>query len=63
LDRALEAVTVVNDTIDKMGSTDELKAFNRAFEQARKVDLAIRYFDYTHARKAAMLETLAREMT
>jgi hypothetical protein len=44
-----------------MGSTGELKAFNRAFKDARKVDPTIRYFDYIHARKAAMLETLARE--
>jgi hypothetical protein len=45
VDRALEAVTAVNDTIDKMGSTGQLKAFNRAFKEARKVDPAIRYFD------------------
>jgi hypothetical protein len=63
VDRALEAVSAVNETIDKMGSTGELKAFNRAFKEARKVDPAIRYFDYIHARKAAMLEGLAREAT
>jgi hypothetical protein len=63
IDRALEAVAAVNDTIDKMGSTGELKAFNRAFKDARKVDPGIRYFDYIHARKAAMLEALAREAT
>lgn len=44
----------MNETIDKMGSTVELKAFNRAFKDARKVDPTIRYFDYIHARKAAM---------
>jgi hypothetical protein len=63
VERALEAVAVMNDTIDKMGSIGELKAFNRAFKEARKVDPAIRYFDYIHARKAAMLEALAREAT
>jgi hypothetical protein len=56
---ALAAVAAVNETIDKMGSTGDLKAFNRAFKDARKVDPAIRYFDYIHARKAAMLEALA----
>jgi hypothetical protein len=61
VERALKAVTVVNDTIDKMGSTGELKAFNRDFKEARRVDPSIRYFDYIHARKAAMLEALARE--
>ena len=58
IDRALAAVAAVNDTIDKMGSTGELKAFNHAFKDARKVDPTIRYFDYIHARKAAMLEAL-----
>jgi hypothetical protein len=55
VERALAAVAAVNDTIDKTGSTGELKAFNRAFKEARKVDPSIRYFDYIQARKAAML--------
>jgi hypothetical protein len=63
INRALAAVAAVNDTIDKMGSTGELKAFNRAFKEGRRVDPSIRYFDYIHARKAAMLEALAREAT
>jgi hypothetical protein len=42
VDRALEAVTAVNDTIDKMGSTGELKSFNRAFKDARKAEKAPR---------------------
>jgi hypothetical protein len=42
-----------------MGSTGELKAFNRAFKDAKRVDPSIRYFDYIDARKAAMLEALA----
>jgi hypothetical protein len=62
LDRALAAVAAVNETIDKMGSTGEIKAFNRAFKEARRVDPSIRYFDYLHARKAAMLEALARNL-
>jgi hypothetical protein len=40
IDRALAAVAAVNDTIDKMGSTGELKAFNPAFKESRKVDPA-----------------------
>jgi hypothetical protein len=63
IDRALAAVAAVNDTIDKMAGTGEFKAFNRAFKEARRVDPSIRYFDYIHARKAAVLETLARETT
>jgi hypothetical protein len=58
IERALAAVAVVNDTIDKMGSTS-LRPLTA--KEARKVDPAIRYFDYIHARKAAMLEALARE--
>jgi hypothetical protein len=57
---ALEEVTAVNETIDKMGSTGELKAFNRAFKDARKVDPSIKYVDYLEARKAVMLEALTR---
>jgi hypothetical protein len=33
----------------------------RAFKDALRVDPGIRYFDHIHARKAAMLEALARE--
>jgi len=61
IERALAAVAAVNETGDKMGSTGELKAFT--FKEARKVDPAIRDFDYIHARKTAMLEALARERT
>jgi hypothetical protein len=50
-----------NETIDKMRSTGGLKAFSRAFKEARKADPLIRYFDYIHARKTAMLEALAVE--
>jgi hypothetical protein len=56
VDRALDAVTAVNETIDKMGSTGELKAFNRAFKAARKADRDLRYVDYLESRKAEMLE-------
>jgi len=61
IDRALAAVAAVSDTIDKMGSTGEFKAFDRAFKEARAVDPSIRYVDYLEARKAAVLEALARE--
>jgi len=43
-----------------MGSTGELQAFNRVFKEARAVDPSLKYLE---ARKAAMLETLAREVT
>lgn len=61
IDRAMAAVAAVNEALDKMASTGQLNEFNRTFKQARKVDPSIRYFDYLHARKAAMLEAMARE--
>ena len=59
--RALAAVQAVNDAIDRMQHTGGMKDLNRAFKAARKVDPSLRYFDYLHAHKAAMLEALARE--
>ena len=54
--RALAAVHAVNDAIDKMQHNGGMKDLNRAFKAARKVDPSLRYFDYLHAHKAAMLE-------
>jgi hypothetical protein len=51
VDRDLEAVTAVNETIAQMGSTGGLKALNRAFKEARKVAPTIRYFDSTPGRR------------
>src|SRR5258708_38914288 len=61
IDRALAAVAAVNDAIDKMGSTGELQELNAAFKAARQTDPSVRYVDYLEARKAAMLEALAKE--
>ena len=60
LDRALAAVAVVNEIIEKMGSTGELQDLNAKFKAARKADPSVKYSDYVEARKAAMLEALAR---
>ncbi len=61
IERAMAAVAAVNDAIDKMGSTGELRELNQAFKEARKLDPSIRYVDYLEARKAGMLETLAQQ--
>ena len=61
IDRALAAVAAVNDAIERMSASGDLRDLNQAFKEARKVDPSIRYFDYIYARKAAMLEALARE--
>jgi hypothetical protein len=60
IERALAAVAAVNDTINKMGSTGQLRENNQAFKAARSVDPSLRYADYMEARKAAMLEALAQ---
>ncbi|MGY3413416.1 hypothetical protein ACVWZV_009583 [Bradyrhizobium sp. GM5.1] len=46
---------------DREDGGGELFEFNAAFKAARKVHPTIRYQDYLHARKAAMLEAAARE--
>jgi transposase len=60
IDRALAAVAIVNDALEKAASAGELREMNVAFKEARKVDPSVRYVDYLEARKAAMLEALAR---
>lgn len=57
VDRARAAVATVNKAMEVMADQGEL----REFKAARKVDPAIRYQDYLHSRKAAMLEAIARE--
>jgi hypothetical protein len=45
--------------LDKMKESGAMNEFNAAFKAARKVDKSIRYFDFLHSRKAAMLEAIA----
>jgi hypothetical protein len=63
IDRALAAVAIVNEALEKAASVGELREMNAAFKEVRKVDPSVRYVDYLEARKAAMLEALAREAT
>jgi hypothetical protein len=42
-----------------MQKSGDLKDLNRDFKNARAADLKLRYQDYMHGRKAAMLEALA----
>ncbi len=57
--RAMDAVATVNQAIETMTAGGQMREFNRAFKAARKVDAKLRYHDYLHARKAAMLEAIA----
>jgi hypothetical protein len=58
--RALEAVATVERTIEAMKQTGELRDMNSAFKAARSVDPSIRYANFMNAKKAAILESLAR---
>ena len=58
--RALEAVAAVNGAIERMSASGDLRDLNQAFKEARKADPSVRYVEYLEARKAAMLEALAR---
>lgn len=51
IDRAMAAVAAVNEAIDKMGSTGELRELNAAFKAARLGDPSVKYVDYLKARK------------
>jgi hypothetical protein len=60
IERALAAVAIVNEALEKAARAGELREMNAAFKEARKVDPSVRYVDYLEARKAAMLEALAQ---
>jgi hypothetical protein len=60
VERALEAVRAVNDAIERMSASGELRDLNQALKEVRKADPSVRYVDYLEARKAAMLEALAQ---
>ena len=52
-------VDLVNAQIEEMEKSGDLKDLNRDFKVARATDPKLRYQDYLHQRKAAMLEALA----
>jgi hypothetical protein len=57
--RAREAVRTVNEALDRMKENGDLRELNQAFKVARAADPALRYGNFLHARKAAMLEAIA----
>jgi hypothetical protein len=59
VDRALAVVATVNETFEKAASNGELREMNAPFKAARAVDPSMRYQDFVHAKKTAMLEALA----
>lgn len=59
IQRAFAAVQVVETQIAEMQRSGDLKDLNRDFKAARLADPTLRYHDYLHGRKAALLEALA----
>ncbi|TQF28861.1 hypothetical protein [Bradyrhizobium sp. UNPA324] len=61
--RARAAVAEVNVRLAAMKSKGELRELNQAFRAARAVDSSLRYEAFMEAKKAALLEALARRMS
>jgi hypothetical protein len=59
IQRAFAAVGVVNQTLAEMQRTGQMRDLNREFAELRKKDPKLRYQDYLHGRKAAMIEAVA----
>lgn len=60
IERARAAVADVNARLAAMKSRGELRELNQAFRAARLVDPSLRYEAFMEAKKAALLEVLAK---
>ncbi|MGY3501680.1 hypothetical protein [Bradyrhizobium sp. USDA 4471] len=59
-ERALAAVATVEQMMEAMKQAGELREMNAAFKAARSADPSIKYVDLMNAKKAALLESIAR---
>lgn len=60
VDRARAAVAAVEDAFEKMTARGEVREWNAAFKAVRSVDPTLKYRIFMEAKKAAILEELAR---
>jgi hypothetical protein len=60
--RAFAAVQMVDDQIIELQRTGGMKELNAEFKVARKAGAVLRYQDFLHAKKMAMLEGIARRL-
>jgi hypothetical protein len=60
VERARAAVAAVEQAFEKMAAAGEMRDWNAAFKEARKADPSIRYQEFVQARKAGMIEEVAR---
>ncbi|WP_426424884.1 hypothetical protein [Bradyrhizobium genosp. A] len=58
--RARAAVAAVEDAFECMAASGEMRDWNAAFKEAGSVEPTLRYQTFIEAKKAAMLEELAR---
>lgn len=60
--RARAAVAEVNAQLAAMKKKGELRELNQSFKAARAVDRSLRYTEFFEAKKAALLEALAKRV-
>ena len=60
IQRAVAAVETVSQKIADLQATGGMKELNAEFKAARKAGTFIRYHDFLHAKKMAMLEAIAQ---
>lgn len=60
VERARAAVAAVEDAFEQMAQRGEMREWNSAFKEARSVDPTLRYATFIQAKKAAMIEEMAR---
>lgn len=60
VERARAAVAAVEAAFEKMASTGKIREWNAMFKEARGVDPTLKYATFIGAKKAALLEELAR---
>jgi hypothetical protein len=60
IQRALAAVETVNQRMADLQKTGGMRDMNDEFKQVRKAGTIVRYHDFLHAKKLAMLEAIAR---
>jgi hypothetical protein len=62
IQRALAAVETVNQRIADLQKTGGMRELNAEFKAARKAGTVVRYHDFLHAKKMAMLKAIAQRL-
>lgn len=62
IQRALAVVKAVNERIADLQATGGMKDLNAEFKETRRAGPFVRYHDFLHAKKMAMVEAIARRL-